>query len=287
MLEHHTIDAAGIPLHVVEAGEPGAPPVVLLHGWPETWRCWQSVIPLLEGRYRLVVPDQRGFGASGRPEGTAAYALPVLMGDLLGVLDALGVERAGLVGHDLGGALVWAFGAFAPERFTRAVVLASPHPMRLRQAAIEDPAQLERSFYVWLLHAGKAGEALLSSGGCRMLAEWAFAGSSVPAELVEDYRAEWARPGAFTAMAEWYRANFRPGLYDPDVPLELPPVRLPVSYLHGSGDVAFVPGALTGSGEFVDAPYRERLVPGATHWITHDVPRLVADEIADWLGGEG
>jgi len=106
MLEHHSIDSAGVPLHVVAAGDVAAPAGVLLHGWPETWRCWQSVIPLLEDGFRIIAPQQRGFGQSGRPEGTDAYALPLLMGDLHRVLDALGVERAGLAGHDVGGALV-------------------------------------------------------------------------------------------------------------------------------------------------------------------------------------
>jgi pimeloyl-ACP methyl ester carboxylesterase len=287
MLRHHTIDSDGVPLHVVEAGDPDAPVVVLLHGWPEDWRCWQSVLPLLEAEFRLIAPDQRGFGRSGRPEGTGAYALPYLMADLHRILDTLGVEQAGVVGHDVGGALVWAIGAFTPDRFSRGVVLASPHPKRFRAAAIEDPTQIQRSFYVWLLHAGRKGEALLGSNDYRMLADWAFAGSSTPAGLIDSYRADWAEPGAFTAMAEWYRANYRPDLFNPDVPLELPQVALPVLYLHGEQDVAFVPGALTGSGEFVDASFRERLVPDVSHWITHDAPGLVADEIRQWMGQGG
>jgi len=283
MLEHHTIDSGGVSLHVVEAGDSAAPALVLLHGWPETWRCWQSVIPLLEDGFRIIAPDQRGFGQSGRPEGTDAYALPLLMADLHRILDVFRVERAGLAGHDVGGALVWALGAFTPARFTRAVVLSSPHPQRFRQAALDDPRQLQAAFYVWLLHSGSRGEALLGAGEYRRLAEWAFAGSQIPAGLVEDYRAGWAQPGAFGAMAEWYRANYRPDLFNPDVPLELPKTAIPVSYLHGDGDTAFVPGAVSGSGEFVEAPFRERIVKGVGHWITHDMPDLVAGEIRDWM----
>ena len=286
MLEHHTIDSGGVPLHVVEAGDDAAPALVLLHGWPETWKCWQPVIPLLEDGFRVIAPDQRGFGQSGRPEGTGAYALPLLMNDLHRILDVLGVERAGLAGHDMGGALVWALGAFTPDRFTRAVVLSSPHPLRFRQAALDDPGQLQAAFYVWLLHAGERGEALLGAGEYRVLADWAFAGSQVPLGLVDEYRAAWAEPGAFRAMAEWYRANYGPDLFNPDVPLELPRMAIPVSYLHGDGDVAFVSGAITGSGEFVDAPFRERIVAGAGHWITHDMPELVAAEIRDWMAAD-
>lgn len=282
----HTIDSDGVPLHVVEAGDPSAPALLLLHGWPEDHRCWQAVIPHVEDRFRVLAPDQRGFGRSGKPEGTGSYALPLLAADLHRILDALEVERASLVGHDLGGALVWTLGAFTPDRFDGAVVLASPHPQRIRQAAIEDPVQWQKSFYVWLLHAGPAGERLLASDGYRVLADWAFAGSATPVGLVDAYRKDWSAEGTFTAMGGWYRANFRPSLYDPAVPLDLPPVRIPVSYLHGEGDVAFVPGALSGSGAYVEAPYRERILPGVTHWITHDAPGLVAAEIVEWLGGD-
>lgn len=277
----HTIDAGGTALHVVEAGDPEAPAVILLHGWPEDHRCWDRVIPLLEGELRLIAPDQRGFGRSAKPEGTAAYALPLLTADVHLTLDALGVERAVVAGHDVGGALVWALGAFTPDRFAAGVVLASPHPSRLRQAAIEDPMQWQHSFYVWLMHAGRSGERLLGSDGYRPLADWVFAGSGVPDGLVEAYRADWAAEGAFTAMAEWYRANFRPSLYDPAVPLDLPPVTIPITYLHGDGDLAFVPAALHGSGAYVDAPFREEVLPGVSHWITHEAPDRVAGAIRE------
>jgi len=282
-LTHHRIPAAGVSLHVVTAGPPDGSPLVLLHGWPDSWRCWERVIPLLAGEYRLIVPDQRGFGQSDMPEGTAAYAMPMPAADVLALLDRFEVERAGLVGHDFGGAVVWSLGAFAPGRFTRAVVMAAPHPMRLREVAAGDRRQLERSFYVWLMHAGPAGESLLASGGFRPLADWAFGGSRVPAEVIEEHVASWQEPGRFHAMAEWYRANFRPELFDPDVPLGLPPVAIPVRYLHGERDPAFVESAATGSGAFVAAEYDEAVVPGTTHWIPSDAPEEVAAAVRDWM----
>jgi pimeloyl-ACP methyl ester carboxylesterase len=282
-LSHHRIPAAGVDLHVVFAGPPEGPPLVLLHGWPDSWRCWERVVPLLAGEYRLIVPDQRGFGESGMPEGTSSYAMPLLAADVLALLDHIGIERAGLVGHDFGGAIAWSLGAFAPGRFTRAVVLAAPHPLRLREIAAEDRRQLAASFYVWLMHAGPAGEALLAAGGFRRLAEWAFGGSRVPADVIEAHVASWSEPGRFHAMAEWYRANFRPELFNPDVPLQLPPVAIPVRYLHAESDAAFVEGAATGSGPFVDAEFDEAVVPGTTHWIPYDAPEAVAAAVRDWM----
>ncbi len=283
MIEHHTVSSNGIELHVVTAGDAHAAPLVLLHGWPETWRCWEPIIDRLGADFRLVVPDQRGFGRSDAPMETAAYHLAVLVRDLVAVMDHFGLERPGLVGHDMGGALTWSAGSFIPERIGRAVVLSSPHPLRFRAAALEDPRQLAKAFYVWLMHAGESGEALLAADDFERLAVWVFGGSNVPGDLIQDYRRDWSRPGRFTAMAEWYRANYRPELFNPDVPLQLPPVRIPVRYLHGQADVAFVPGAATGSGEFVEAAYDERIVEGVGHWLTHDVPDLVADAIREWM----
>lgn len=282
MIEHHTVPSSGVDLHVVTAGNASAPPIVLLHGWPETWRCWEPLIERLEG-FRLVAPDQRGFGRSAAPLGTASYRLSVLLGDLAAVIDHFELDRPGLVGHDLGGALVWSAGAFIPERVGRAVVMASPHPLRFRSAAIADPRQLARAFYVWLMHAGDSGEALLAAGNFERLASWAFAGSRVPPGLVADYRRGWSEPGRFKAMAEWYRANYRPELCNPDVPLRFPPVRIPVRYLHPETDPAFVPAAAAGSGEFVEAEFDEQIVAGATHWLTHDAPDVVAEAIRDWM----
>lgn len=285
------IAPAGVDLHVSTTGPEDGPPLVLLHGWPEDHRCWDSVAPRLAGRYRLLLPDQRGFGRSGMPEETAAYSMKALLGDLLGILDHFGIERAGIVGHDVGGALAWSAGAFAPHRFTRAVILSAPHMQRLRQAGIEDPAQVKRAFYAWLLHAGEPGEALLAADGFRWLTDWAFAGSTVPACLMEEYRVLWSEPGRFHAMGGWYRANYRPDLFNPERAFRLPPVRFPVRYLQGEDDVAFVPGAARGSGEHVAAEYDEQILPGFGHWLPHDAPDLVAAAVDDWMrrdpGSEG
>lgn len=281
-LAHHRVPAAGVELHVVTAGSDGASPLLLLHGWPDSWRCWEAVMPQLAD-FRLVVPDQRGFGQSDMPEGTAAYSMGMLVADVVALLDNLGISRTGVVGHDFGGAVTWALAALVPERVSRAVILASPHPLRFRRAALENPRQLVSSFYVWLMHAGRRGEALLASRGFARLADWAFAGSRVPAEVVAGHVERWSEPGRFHAMAEWYRANFTPDLFNPDVPFDLPPIRVPVRYVHAGRDLAFVPEAATGSGEHVEAPYDEHLIADSTHWLPWDAPGEVAALIRTWM----
>ncbi len=282
-LDLHDVTVNGVRLHVATAGADDAPPLLLLHGWPESRHGWDAALPLLAEDFRLIVPDQRGFGRSDRPEGTDAYRMGQLVGDVAGLIDWSGSEQAGLVGHDLGAAVSWAAAALIPSRLRRVVTMCAPHPMRFRQAAIDNPDQLRRAFYAWLLQTDE-GERLLAADGYRRLAAWAFGASpAVTEEQRNAYRAEWAEPGAFHAMAEWYRANYNPELFNPDVPLRLPPVQVPVRYLHGERDLAFVPEMATGSGEFVAADYDEQIVPGTTHWIIHERPDEVARLVREWM----
>jgi len=127
-VEHAYHDlATGVRAHLACVGPPDAPPLLALHGWPQHWWCWRRVVPLLASEYRLLMPDLRGLGWSGRPR-DGDYRKECLADDALALLDALGIERAGLLGHDWGG---WA-GFLAvlrrPERFTGYVAMGTAHP---------------------------------------------------------------------------------------------------------------------------------------------------------------
>jgi len=111
-MQHSKIQANGARFHVVQTGD-GAP-LLFLHGWPEFWLTWEPVLVRLADRYRLIAPDLRGFGDSDKPDGP--FGAQDHAADLLALLDALGVERAGVVGHDVGGAAMQALARMAPER---------------------------------------------------------------------------------------------------------------------------------------------------------------------------
>ncbi|MFP5220021.1 MAG: alpha/beta fold hydrolase [Actinomycetes bacterium] len=123
---HRWVDVGGLSVHVAEAGPVDGPPLVLLHGWPQHWWCWRDVVPLLADRYRLVVPDLRGHGWSGAPLG--GYDKEQLATDLLGLLDVLGLDEVGLVGHDWGGWTSFLAALRAPERFSGLLALGITHP---------------------------------------------------------------------------------------------------------------------------------------------------------------
>jgi pimeloyl-ACP methyl ester carboxylesterase len=114
-------------VHVALAGQDGAPPVLLLHGWPQHWWCWRRVVPLLEGRFRLVMPDLRGLGWSGQPA-DMDFRKDRLADDALALLDGLGINRAGLIGHDWGGLTGFLVALRAPERLHGLLALGIVHP---------------------------------------------------------------------------------------------------------------------------------------------------------------
>ena len=121
----------GLQFHVEETGE--GPVVLLLHGFPDTGEVWRRQVPALAtAGVRAVVPDLRGRGRSERPGRVEAYALRELVADATGILDALGVDRAHVVGHDWGAALAWSIAALAPQRVDRLVVMSVGFPGAVR-----------------------------------------------------------------------------------------------------------------------------------------------------------
>jgi pimeloyl-ACP methyl ester carboxylesterase len=129
-LAHHGATANGITVHFVRAGNPSAPTVVLLHGWPEFWRTWVRVIGPLAEHFDVVVPDLRGFGATEKPALAPAdgYTLAHHVGDLLGLADALDIGRFGIVSHDVGAYIAQAFARAHGDRLTGLFFFDCPYP---------------------------------------------------------------------------------------------------------------------------------------------------------------
>ena len=118
--EHQQISVNGVSLHVVQAGPVEGPLVILLHGFPEYWASWQRYIePLTENGYRVWAPDQRGYNLSSKPTEIGAYALDHLAGDITGLMDHAGRDKARIIGHDWGGTVAWWLAMQAPARVER------------------------------------------------------------------------------------------------------------------------------------------------------------------------
>src|SRR5215467_8546819 len=127
---HKHVDTNGISMHVVEAGH--GFPVLLCHGFPEIWYSWRHQLrALADAGFRAIAPDQRGYGETDAPQAVAAYTIHHLVGDLTGLLDALGIEKAAIVGHDWGGLLVWQMASLAAHRVAAVVGVNMPFFPRL------------------------------------------------------------------------------------------------------------------------------------------------------------
>ena len=165
--------------------------------------------PLAGAGLRVVVPDQRGYNTSDKPEGIANYRTSRLAGDVVALADALGIGRFGLVGHDWGGVVAWTAAALHPERVARLAVLNAPHPDTLAAYALGHPTQILRSSYVGAFQLPRLPEMLLAAADHRALRR-ALVGSSRPGTFsagdLARYAQAWRQPGALTAMLGWYRA---------------------------------------------------------------------------------
>lgn len=157
----------------------------------------------------MVAPDLRGYNLSDKPEGIENYKMPHLVGDVLGLIEALGEERIILMAHDWGGAVAWAFAATHPDRLRHLIILNSPHPSLFMRDMVLQPEQQESSQYIHLLRSAE-GEAELARDDYQRLKTTRFHTSSeapIPDEkAVERYVEAWTQPGALTGMLNYYRA---------------------------------------------------------------------------------
>jgi pimeloyl-ACP methyl ester carboxylesterase len=268
-----TIDLGDVTLHVRDTGS--GTPVVLLHGWPDTGDLWRHQIPALAAAgYRVITPDLRGFGASDKPADLAAYAPPALVGDVVGVLDALGIGRAHLVGHDWGAGIAWMTAAMVPDRVASMTALSVGHPTSFRSAGLR---QREKSWYMLLFQFAGVAERWLSADGFRNMREWS---AHPDIEAVVERLAD---PAALTASLSLYRAIMPPeSLVEPPPPV--PPVSVPAMGIWSSRDFALIEEGMTGSAHHVTGPWRYERVEGAGHWLQLDAPDKVNALLLDFLG---
>lgn len=256
---------------VTVAGPDDGTPILLLHGFPESSASWRPVTPrLVRAGLRVIAPNQRGYSPDARPERVDEYRFDRLVGDVVGLLDAYDIESAHLVGHDWGAAVAWQVAGGHPERIRSLTAVSVPHPSAFGWALREDADQQRRSGYIGLLRQEGKAEAVLLEDDSRRLR--AMFGDGNDPELVEEHVRLLSQPGALTAAMNWYRAMTRAFG-------DLPPVRVPTTYVWSTADPALGPAAAKRCAEFVDAPYRFVVLDGASHWIPEEHPDALADAI--------
>jgi pimeloyl-ACP methyl ester carboxylesterase len=253
--------------------------VLLLHGFPQTSVSWRDQITALAAAgYRAVAPDQRGYSPRARPADVAAYALPELVGDVVGLADALGAERFHLVGHDWGGAVAWHVAGRHPERLRTLAVVSTPHPEALRRAYRGELGgdQAERSGYMAFFREPDSQDRLLENDAA--LFRLLFAGSGMPEGRERPYVEALGTPDALGAALNWYRAA---SVADAE---GLGPITTPTLYVWSTEDVALGTEAAEATAGCVEGPFDFAVIEGVSHWIAEQAPdrlnRLLLDHIS-------
>lgn len=279
------IDTGEVSLAVAEAGD--GEPVILLHGFPEISHSWRYQIPALAAAgFHAVAPDLRGYGESDRPADTGAYALPNLVGDLIGLITALGHESAHVVGHDWGGSIAWVTASRAPERVRSLTILNSPHPVASAESR-QIPEQQQKSWYMLLFQFVGVAEEWLSANDFANLRTFVFdtaAAGTFSDEDREVFLAALRRDGALTAALDYYRANIPPESWLRPPP-DLPPVEVPTMIVWGEADAYMSPILLERSITKVTGPLRVERLPGVSHWVQQESPDEVNRLLVDFLTG--
>jgi pimeloyl-ACP methyl ester carboxylesterase len=257
------------------AGPASGPPVLLLHGFPQTRHMWRHQLPALAAAgFRAVAPDQRGYSARARPLEVGAYATDQLTSDALGLIDALGTQRFHLVGHDWGGQLAWLIAADNPDRVATLTMLSRPHPAAFARAMAEDPEQAKRSRHHKAFREEEAA-ARLRQDNFKMLR----AGLGREGVAPEDFDAHFrtlGEPGALEAAVNWYRANNIASA-------AIPAVSVPTLYIWGTADASVGRRAAELTEHFVSGPYRFVEIEGGGHFIVDQFPDHIAQLLIEHI----
>ncbi len=288
-MQTETLTLNGHPFFIRRWGDPALPPLLLLHGFPEYGGAWRDLAPHLADHFHCVAPDQRGYGQSWAPEGTENYTVSALVSDMSALIDRLG-DRACVLGHDWGAAVAYGLAMFQPAKVSRLIILNGVHPVPFQRALALGGAQSAASQYINFLRRPDS-HVLLAQDNFARLSQMFAAGMEPPwltEARLDEYRAEWARPGRLRAMIDWYRASplrvaapGRPITALPEYPPERLMVRCPHLLIWGVDDTALLPEATEGLETFAPALTRIAM-EAADHWLCHQHPATVARHVLTW-----
>jgi len=273
----------GVELDVAVAGHPTNPPVILLHGFPESHRTWRHQIAALAEDHFVLAPDQRGFAKSSKPEGVGNYTPDKPVADLIAIADRFDIKHFTLVGHDWGGAIAWMAALNHPDRVERLIIVNAPHPFIFQKSLFDDMAQREASQYITAFRNPEF-EKYVEGIGLSQFFDGSFMRHTDFEKVKEEkpvYLDQWSQPGALTAMLNWYRASVVqvPAMdATPERPAFLsgpfPPLRVPTLVIWGMDDKALLPVQLEGLEALVPDLTIDRL-EGVGHFAPWEAPEQV------------
>jgi pimeloyl-ACP methyl ester carboxylesterase len=277
---HERFDVGEVSLHAVVEGS--GPPVLLLHGFPEFWYSWRAQLPALAAAgFRAVAPDLRGYNESDRPEGIGHYTVDKLVADAAGLARAVAPGgKVHVVGHDWGGGIAWALAHHHPELVDKLVILNAPHPLLTKRKLFTSPTTALGLWHFFFFQLPFVPEqAMLNNGFLKA----ALRGLATRKDAFSDddlaqYAAALRKPGAATAMLNYYRAL----RYQLD--LKLPGrISAPTMVIWGDKDKALPAHLLDGLPRYVQGPLRIEHIADASHWVQHDAAERVNELLIRFL----
>jgi pimeloyl-ACP methyl ester carboxylesterase len=272
----------GLTLEVASAGSHVGPLVILLHGFPDQWHGWAKQIEALARQgFRVLAPNQRGYGQSDKPSRIKDYDIDRLANDVLLLADSEGRDEFYLIGHDWGGIIAWWTAAQAPTRVRRIVTVNAPHPGAFQDYVWRSPTQLLRSSYVAFFQVPVLPELALRTFDFALL--WLMVkSSSRPGTFDEsDYqylKRGWSQPGALSAMLNYYRAAVRRSTSS-----LARKVQCPMLMIFGMQDPAEEAELTTASQAYCGDECTIKLLPTCRHWPQREEPEKVNQMIQRFL----
>ena len=274
---YEVIEANGYHFSTRISGNKQHTPVILLHGFPESAQMWTRLMNDLNSKgYYTIAPDQRGYSAGARPLEKEKYQLPALATDVMGIADALGLEKFHLIGHDWGGVVGWQVAADHSERLISYTSLSVPHLDAFVKAYMEDSAQFAASNYIRQILTPKLPEFFLAKNNYENLRLHAWGSHS------EDERNAYfnlfSQKNALSCALNWYRANYELFIGGSD----MGKVSVPSLFIWGNQDPALKRYGAEATEDFVNAYYRF-VELDAAHWLVQEKYEEVYDEISSHL----
>ena len=264
------LDVNGIRMHATTTGQ--GPTVLLLHGFPDTHAVWRKQVgPLAAAGYRVLAPDLRGYGRSEAPGGVYDYTLDKLRADVIGLLDALKIEKVILVGHDWGGLIGWQIAAMSPQRVERFAALSTGHPSAIARAGLLQ--RLRMTYVLGFILPGIA-EHTLRAGDWFLLRQF----TSEPGQA-DIWKRDLSAPGRLTAALNYYRANLNLSF-----PHSYPRVRVPVMGLWSDRDPALGERQMRDSAHYVEGEFSFERIRDADHWLQLTADKRVNPLLLDFFG---
>ncbi len=284
--------STGVSLDYLDVGPKDAPALIFLHGFPESHRTWRHQWPHFSDRYRCIVPDQRGYRGSSKPQEVSAYTPDKLAGDIFALADALGIDKFTIVGHDWGGAIAWGVALFgqATGRVQRAIIANAPHPAIFSKLLVENDEQRAASQYMRDFR-DTANDALVREHGLGAILlkaiKWDKPSAMEPEEraaLLED----WQDRDACFGMLNWYRASpiHLPAIGEtvaaPTHASPFPTLAIPTLVIWAMDDLALPACNLEGIGDVV-SDLTIHKVHGCGHFVPWEAPAAVNSAMDGWL----